>query len=84
MIRILAVAIACQVWLVAADTDTTATVTKEVFMDINIGGRPAGKIVLGVFGNTAPKTVANFVALADQEVRHLNEVNTYSKYIGKT
>ena len=51
----------------AADKDTT--ITKEVFLDINIGGQSAGRIVLGLFGDTAPKTVANFVALAGMEVR---------------
>jgi hypothetical protein len=64
--QVLSFVIACQVWLATADSD--ATVTKEVFLDISIGGKPSGRIVLGVFGNAAPKTVANFVALADHEV----------------
>ncbi|XP_031570499.1 peptidyl-prolyl cis-trans isomerase B-like [Actinia tenebrosa] len=81
MFRILAVAITCQVLVVAADTDNTATVTKEVFLDISIGGRPAGKIVLGVFGNTAPKTVANFVALADHEYGFGYKGSTFHRVI---
>ncbi|EDO34614.1 predicted protein [Nematostella vectensis] len=36
-------------------------------MDVSIGGQPAGRVILGLFGDTAPKTVANFVALADKE-----------------
>merc|ERR1719412_2772956 len=39
-------------------------VTKKVFMDISIGGEAAGRIEIGLFGNTVPKTVANFVELA--------------------
>ena len=61
--------IACHFWLATADPPNTVEVTKEVFLDIEMGGRPVGRIILGLFGNIAPKTVTNFVALADQEVR---------------
>ncbi len=43
-------------------------ITKKVEFDIQIGDEKDRKIVLGVFGNTAPKTVTNFVALAAHEV----------------
>lgn len=43
-------------------------VTRKAYFDVSIGNKPAGRIVFGLFGNTAPKTVANFVALADHEV----------------
>ena len=52
--------------LVNADTD--ATVTRKVFFDVSVGGQPIGRIVLGLFGNTVPKTVTNFVSLAGNEV----------------
>lgn len=54
------------VLLVKGDAD--ATVTRKVFFDVSVGGQPIGRIVLGLFGNTAPKTVTNFVSLAGNEV----------------
>ncbi|CAL1280515.1 unnamed protein product [Larinioides sclopetarius] len=39
-------------------------VTDIVYFDITIGGEPAGRIEIGLFGKTVPKTVKNFVELA--------------------
>lgn len=45
-----------------------ALVTEKVFLDLEVEGSPAGRVVIGLFGATAPKTVRNFVALANHEV----------------
>jgi len=39
-------------------------VNKKVWFDITIGGEPAGRVEIGLFGLTVPKTVENFVELA--------------------
>ena len=55
--------------LATAGAQTTeAVVTEMVYLDLEIEGGPAGRVVIGVFGATSPKTVRNFVALAAHEV----------------
>lgn len=36
----------------------------QVYFDISIGGEPAGRVLIGLFGGTVPKTVENFVELS--------------------
>lgn len=61
----------CLAWLCVAVFSLTSfsqagetTVTQKMYMDISVGGAPLGRVVIGLFGETAPKTVANIAALA--------------------
>jgi len=44
-----------------------ATHTAKVYLDINIGDEPAGRVVIGLFGDEAPKTAENFRALCTHD-----------------
>ena len=48
----------------AAIKDAAATVTQRVYFDVEADGEKLGRIVIGLFGNTTPRTVQNFKALA--------------------
>ncbi|CAH8522012.1 unnamed protein product [Heterobilharzia americana] len=39
-------------------------VTDKVFLDIEVDGKPLGRIIIGLFGKTVPRTVENFKQIA--------------------
>lgn len=43
---------------------TLPEITHRVYFDIAVGGKFAGKIIFGLFGNNAPEAAQNFLALA--------------------
>lgn len=45
-----------------------AKVTTKCFFDVDIGGEPVGRIVMGLFGDVVPVTVDNFRALCTGRV----------------
>ncbi|KZT54220.1 hypothetical protein CALCODRAFT_439032 [Calocera cornea HHB12733] len=44
----------------SAESAKSPAITSQVYFDIEHGGRPLGRIVIGLYGKTVPKTAENF------------------------
>ena len=62
-----ALVVACVALLSSPAAADLETVTSKVYFDVEIGGEAAGRIVMGLFGETVPRTAENFRALATCE-----------------
>jgi cyclophilin family peptidyl-prolyl cis-trans isomerase len=55
-------------------------VTDKAYFDIEIEGEKGGRIIIGLFGEVVPKTVANFKHLCQSDKRkNVNEIDPYYK-----
>mmetsp|Transcript_3550 Transcript_3550/g.9653 ORF Transcript_3550/g.9653 Transcript_3550/m.9653 type:complete len:197 (+) Transcript_3550:147-737(+) len=82
-VAVCAVLVALVVFGTSVEAKKKPKVTSKVFFDIEVGGEPAGRIVMGLFGKAAPKTTENFRQLATGEHGYGYEGSKFHRVIPK-
>jgi len=72
------------VFISSIKAEDLEAITSKVYFDVSIGGGPPKRVVMGLYGNTVPKTTENFRALCTGEKGVGSVFNKPLHYKGST